>query len=166
MPCPAAHVDVLVVGAGPTGLALAAQVRRHGASVRVVDRDPEQVHESQRHARAGPALFDAALGLSGGVTRSTDSLRLDAGPTDRYLGRAWLGALWCYQQMLTLPWAHFTIPDRGALDEITRSAGAVSSAKREHMLGSARERVTTARLLLPHCAATVPKLPPIGSSRG
>jgi 2-polyprenyl-6-methoxyphenol hydroxylase-like FAD-dependent oxidoreductase len=47
VPTPAADVDVLVVGAGPTGLALAAQVHRHGASVRVVDRDPEQVHESR-----------------------------------------------------------------------------------------------------------------------
>ena len=47
MPSPAADVDVLVVGAGPTGLALAAQVHRHGASVGVVDRNPEQVHESR-----------------------------------------------------------------------------------------------------------------------
>jgi hypothetical protein len=45
-------------------------------------------------------------------------------PTDRYLDRAWLGALWCYQPMATLHWDRFTIPDRGALDEITRSAGA------------------------------------------
>jgi 2-polyprenyl-6-methoxyphenol hydroxylase-like FAD-dependent oxidoreductase len=47
VPSPAADVDVLVVGAGPTGLALAAQVHRHGASVRVVDRNREQVHESR-----------------------------------------------------------------------------------------------------------------------
>jgi 2-polyprenyl-6-methoxyphenol hydroxylase-like FAD-dependent oxidoreductase len=40
-------VDVLVVGAGPTGLALAAQVRANGASVRVVDRSPTEVHESR-----------------------------------------------------------------------------------------------------------------------
>jgi 2-polyprenyl-6-methoxyphenol hydroxylase-like FAD-dependent oxidoreductase len=35
---PADPVDVLVVGAGPTGLALAAQLAAFGASVRVVDR--------------------------------------------------------------------------------------------------------------------------------
>ena len=35
---PAGPVDVLVVGAGPTGLALAAQLAAFGASVRVVDR--------------------------------------------------------------------------------------------------------------------------------
>jgi 2-polyprenyl-6-methoxyphenol hydroxylase-like FAD-dependent oxidoreductase len=44
---PEGDVDVLVVGAGPTGLALAAQAHRHGASVRIVDRDPDQVHESR-----------------------------------------------------------------------------------------------------------------------
>ena len=31
-------LDVLVVGAGPTGLALAAQLRAFGATVRIVDR--------------------------------------------------------------------------------------------------------------------------------
>lgn len=40
-------VDVLVVGAGPTGLALAAQLAAHGASVRVVDRQPDRVRESR-----------------------------------------------------------------------------------------------------------------------
>jgi 2-polyprenyl-6-methoxyphenol hydroxylase-like FAD-dependent oxidoreductase len=35
---PAGPVDVLVVGAGPTGLTLAAQLAAFGASVRVVDR--------------------------------------------------------------------------------------------------------------------------------
>jgi hypothetical protein len=58
------------------------------------------------------------------VTRSADSLGLDAEPSDRYLDRALLGALWCYQQMLSLVWDHLTIPGRGALGEITRSAGA------------------------------------------
>lgn len=39
--------DVLVVGAGPTGLALAAQLRAWGAGFRVIDREPDQVHESR-----------------------------------------------------------------------------------------------------------------------
>jgi 2-polyprenyl-6-methoxyphenol hydroxylase-like FAD-dependent oxidoreductase len=34
------HVDVLVVGAGPTGLALALQVLDHGANVRIIERRP------------------------------------------------------------------------------------------------------------------------------
>jgi 2-polyprenyl-6-methoxyphenol hydroxylase-like FAD-dependent oxidoreductase len=40
-------VDVLVVGAGPTGLALAATAHVYGARVRVIDRRAEQVHESR-----------------------------------------------------------------------------------------------------------------------
>ena len=39
--------DVLVVGAGPTGLALAAVAHAHGASVRVIDRNPSPLHESR-----------------------------------------------------------------------------------------------------------------------
>ncbi|HEY2949511.1 MAG TPA: FAD-dependent monooxygenase [Micromonosporaceae bacterium] len=40
-------VDVLVVGAGPTGLALATQAHTHGVSVRIVDRALDRVHESR-----------------------------------------------------------------------------------------------------------------------
>lgn len=40
-------VDVLVVGAGPTGLALAAQLLAFGASVRIIDRRPTPVRESR-----------------------------------------------------------------------------------------------------------------------
>ena len=36
-----AGVDVLVVGAGPSGLTTALQAHDHGASVRVVERRPE-----------------------------------------------------------------------------------------------------------------------------
>ena len=39
--------DVLVVGAGPTGLSLAAQLHLHGARVLVVDRQRDRVHESR-----------------------------------------------------------------------------------------------------------------------
>jgi 2-polyprenyl-6-methoxyphenol hydroxylase-like FAD-dependent oxidoreductase len=44
---PADPVDVLVVGAGPTGLALAAQLAAFGASVRVVDRRTVPGRESR-----------------------------------------------------------------------------------------------------------------------
>jgi 2-polyprenyl-6-methoxyphenol hydroxylase-like FAD-dependent oxidoreductase len=44
---PADPVDVLVVGAGPTGLALAAQLAAFGASVRVVDRRTMPGRESR-----------------------------------------------------------------------------------------------------------------------
>jgi 2-polyprenyl-6-methoxyphenol hydroxylase-like FAD-dependent oxidoreductase len=41
------EVGVLVVGAGPTGLTLAAQLHALGASVRIVDRQLDRVHESR-----------------------------------------------------------------------------------------------------------------------
>ena len=46
--------DILVVGAGPAGLALALQAHDHGAAVRVVDRRPQAVRPSRAlilHAR-------------------------------------------------------------------------------------------------------------------
>ncbi len=39
-----ANVDVLVVGAGPTGLLLAAELTRRGISCRVIDANPEPLH--------------------------------------------------------------------------------------------------------------------------
>jgi 2-polyprenyl-6-methoxyphenol hydroxylase-like FAD-dependent oxidoreductase len=76
-------VDVLLVGAGPTGLALAVQAERHGASVRVVDRTPGPVHES-RALVVQPRTLELLAGC--GVTdelvhggRSTVRLVLHAG---------------------------------------------------------------------------------------
>ncbi|MEU8567810.1 FAD-dependent monooxygenase [Streptomyces pathocidini] len=40
-------LDVLVVGAGPTGLALAAELARYGVRFRLVDRALDRVHESR-----------------------------------------------------------------------------------------------------------------------
>jgi 2-polyprenyl-6-methoxyphenol hydroxylase-like FAD-dependent oxidoreductase len=40
-------VDVLIVGAGPTGLTLAAQLRALGVRSRIIDRAPTAVHESR-----------------------------------------------------------------------------------------------------------------------
>jgi 2-polyprenyl-6-methoxyphenol hydroxylase-like FAD-dependent oxidoreductase len=40
-------VDVLIVGAGPTGLMLAAQLKSFGVRFRIVDRMPDQAHESR-----------------------------------------------------------------------------------------------------------------------
>src|SRR5579883_492153 len=48
---PAKDVDVLVVGAGPVGLTLAGELRRHGVSCRIIDQQPQ------------PATTSRALGV-------------------------------------------------------------------------------------------------------
>lgn len=58
-------LDVLVVGAGPTGLALAAQLRAHGAGFRIVDRSTDRVRQS-RALVIQPRTLEALAGL--GVT--------------------------------------------------------------------------------------------------
>ncbi|MDO0910443.1 FAD-dependent monooxygenase [Streptomyces sp. DT2A-34] len=60
-----APLDVLVVGAGPTGLALAAQLRAHGITFRLVDRSPDRVRES-RALGIQPRTLEALAGF--GVT--------------------------------------------------------------------------------------------------
>jgi 2-polyprenyl-6-methoxyphenol hydroxylase-like FAD-dependent oxidoreductase len=55
-------MTVLVVGAGPTGLALAAQLRAFGAGFRIVDRQPDQVHESRALA-IQPRTLEVLAGL-------------------------------------------------------------------------------------------------------
>ncbi len=60
-----ANVDVLVVGAGPTGLTLAAQLRRFDVRVRVIDRLPDRAHESRALA-VQPRTLEVLQGI--GVT--------------------------------------------------------------------------------------------------
>ena len=69
-----ADIDVLVVGAGPTGLALACGLRLHGLSVRVIDRAQAPASTSRAnflHARGSEVL--ARLGALG--TLPEESLR-------------------------------------------------------------------------------------------
>src|SRR5437879_3261297 len=70
-------LDCLVVGAGPTGLVAAAELRRHGASVRILDKLPQPSPLSRAlgvHARslemldemgAAEALIEAGLIVRG-----------------------------------------------------------------------------------------------------
>lgn len=76
-------LDVLVVGAGPSGLALAATLQRYGVRFRVVDRALGRVHESRALA-IQPRTLEVLAGL--GVTdqlvahgNRTVRLRLHAG---------------------------------------------------------------------------------------
>jgi 2-polyprenyl-6-methoxyphenol hydroxylase-like FAD-dependent oxidoreductase len=55
-------LEVLVVGAGPTGLTLAAQLRAFGAGVRIVDRQLDRVHESRALA-VQPRTLEVLRGL-------------------------------------------------------------------------------------------------------
>jgi 2-polyprenyl-6-methoxyphenol hydroxylase-like FAD-dependent oxidoreductase len=59
------QVDVLIVGAGPTGLALAAQLAAHGVRPRLVDRGHDRVHESRALA-IQPRTLEVLAGF--GVT--------------------------------------------------------------------------------------------------
>ena len=58
-------VDVLVVGAGPTGLTLAAALAAHGVRPRIIDRGLDRVHESRALA-IQPRTLEVLAGL--GVT--------------------------------------------------------------------------------------------------
>jgi 2-polyprenyl-6-methoxyphenol hydroxylase-like FAD-dependent oxidoreductase len=75
--------EVLVVGAGPTGLTLAAQLRALGSDVRIVDRQLDRVHESRALA-VQPRTLEVLRGLGVAQTlveRGNDAsqLRIHAG---------------------------------------------------------------------------------------
>jgi 2-polyprenyl-6-methoxyphenol hydroxylase-like FAD-dependent oxidoreductase len=57
------RLDVLIVGAGPTGLTLAAQLRAMGVACRIVDRQPDRVHESRALAMQ-PRTLEVLRGLN------------------------------------------------------------------------------------------------------
>jgi 2-polyprenyl-6-methoxyphenol hydroxylase-like FAD-dependent oxidoreductase len=72
------QLGVLVVGAGPTGLALAAQLEAHGVIVRIVDRQLDRVRESRALAVL-PRTLEVlrGLGLSQElVGRGNDAVQL------------------------------------------------------------------------------------------
>ena len=83
--------DVLVVGAGPTGLMLANQLGRRGVRVTIIDRHSGPARESRAmavHARtleiAGPSYYllrpDGHIGLTGTVFQEGDLKRWLAQP--------------------------------------------------------------------------------------
>jgi 2-polyprenyl-6-methoxyphenol hydroxylase-like FAD-dependent oxidoreductase len=72
------EVCVLIVGAGPTGLTLAAQLHALGASVRIVDRQLDRVHESRALA-VQPRTLEVlrTLGVSEQlIERGNDAVQL------------------------------------------------------------------------------------------
>ena len=94
MPDEKCDTEVLVVGAGPTGLMLAHELRCRGIGIRIVDVNPDQVHESRAlvvHARTLELLRQARPGGAAGGARAPHPRRLDprreeARPQDRTRG--------------------------------------------------------------------------------
>jgi 2-polyprenyl-6-methoxyphenol hydroxylase-like FAD-dependent oxidoreductase len=84
----AADLDALIVGAGPTGLALAAQLRAFGARFRIIDRLTDRGRESRAlavQARTLELLQTLGLGealVSRGRTSTTLALHLDGRRVD------------------------------------------------------------------------------------
>ena len=78
-------IDALVVGAGPTGLTLAAQLRAFGATVRIVDRQLDRVHESRALA-VQPRTLEVLRGLGLAdelIARGNDALWVQLHAGDR-----------------------------------------------------------------------------------
>jgi 2-polyprenyl-6-methoxyphenol hydroxylase-like FAD-dependent oxidoreductase len=71
--------EALIVGAGPTGLALAAQLQAFGAGFRIVDRQLDRVHESRALA-VQPRTLEVLSGLGVAdimVERGNPTVRLE-----------------------------------------------------------------------------------------
>jgi 2-polyprenyl-6-methoxyphenol hydroxylase-like FAD-dependent oxidoreductase len=72
------QLDALVVGAGPTGLTLAAQLQGFGATFRIIDRQLDRVHESRALA-VQPRTLEVLRGLAVAeelVARGNDTVRV------------------------------------------------------------------------------------------
>src|SRR6266704_2605036 len=73
------QLDVLVVGAGPTGLTLTAQLQAVGATCRIVDRQLDRTHESRALA-VQPRTLEILRGLGVAqelVARGNDAVRVE-----------------------------------------------------------------------------------------
>jgi 2-polyprenyl-6-methoxyphenol hydroxylase-like FAD-dependent oxidoreductase len=78
-------LDVLIVGAGPTGLTLAAQLKAFGATVRIVDRQLDRVHESRALA-VQPRTMEVLRGLGVAqelIERGNDAVWVQLHASDR-----------------------------------------------------------------------------------
>jgi 2-polyprenyl-6-methoxyphenol hydroxylase-like FAD-dependent oxidoreductase len=83
-----APTDVVIVGAGPTGLTLAAQLHRFGAGVRIVDRQLDRVRESRALAMQ-PRTLEVLRGLGIVETlieRGNDAVQLRIHAGERIVG--------------------------------------------------------------------------------
>lgn len=111
--------DVLVVGAGPTGLALALQAHDHGANVRVVERRPEAFRQSRAmilHPRTLETLRPLAV---------TDELlgRADIAPrAELHLGRSTVTAHLAELDLPDTSFPHLTLLRQMDVEEVLADA--------------------------------------------
>jgi 2-polyprenyl-6-methoxyphenol hydroxylase-like FAD-dependent oxidoreductase len=83
-----ATTDIVIVGAGPTGLTLAARLQQFGVSVRIVDRQLDRVHESRALAMQ-PRTLEVLRGLGIAQTlveRGNDAVQLRIHFGERIVG--------------------------------------------------------------------------------
>jgi 2-polyprenyl-6-methoxyphenol hydroxylase-like FAD-dependent oxidoreductase len=84
---PDQRLDVFIVGAGPTGRTLAAQLQACGATVRIVDRQLDRVRESRALA-VQPRTLEVLRGL--GVTQQLLVRGNDAVWVQLHAGATWV----------------------------------------------------------------------------
>jgi 2-polyprenyl-6-methoxyphenol hydroxylase-like FAD-dependent oxidoreductase len=111
--------DVLVVGAGPTGLTAALTAAAHGADVRIVDRRPERSRPSRAmmlHSRALECLRPMGV---------TDDLldRADTSPEARlHLGRHLVAVRLGHVDLPDTAFPHLTLVRQADVEEVLCSA--------------------------------------------
>lgn len=110
-----ADTDLLVVGAGPTGLTAALQASAHGAAVRVVDRRERRVRPSRAlmlHARALEGL--RPLGVTGELLD-----RADTTPEARiHLGRRVVEARLGHADLPDTAFPHLTLVRQADVEDV------------------------------------------------
>ena len=110
-----ADTDLLVVGAGPSGLAAALQASAHGATVRVVDRREQRIRPSRAlmlHARALEGL--RPLGVTGELLD-----RADTTPEARiHLGRRVVEARLGHADLPDTAFPHLTLVRQADVEDV------------------------------------------------